>query len=112
MEAASTSETSVNFYHTALPSEDCHLDIRHPENLKSHINLVDYIIPHSISLKPILILPFRLTINNISDETKTIYRQYKYRLLFSVLYEVQYDWLYNLTCKMFQTHRILQLFSY
>jgi hypothetical protein len=38
MEAASTSETSVNFYETTRcnNSEDSHLHIRRHENLKSH----------------------------------------------------------------------------
>jgi hypothetical protein len=39
MEAASTSETLVNFYRTtrrAIP-EDCHLQTRRRENLKSHL---------------------------------------------------------------------------
>jgi hypothetical protein len=40
MEAASTSETSVNFYQTTLLNnpEDSHLHIRRRENLKSHSN--------------------------------------------------------------------------
>jgi hypothetical protein len=38
MEAASTSETSVNFYQTTRRNipEDSHLHNRHRENLKSH----------------------------------------------------------------------------
>jgi hypothetical protein len=38
MEAASTSETSVNFYQTTWckKPEDSHLHTRHRENLKSH----------------------------------------------------------------------------
>jgi hypothetical protein len=38
MEAASTSETSVNFYHTTRSNipEDSHLHIRRRENLKSY----------------------------------------------------------------------------
>jgi hypothetical protein len=40
MEAASTSETSVNFYQTTRHSnsEDSHLHTRRRENLKSHKN--------------------------------------------------------------------------
>jgi hypothetical protein len=39
MEAASTSETFVNFYQTTLCNnpEDSHLDTRRRENLKSHL---------------------------------------------------------------------------
>jgi hypothetical protein len=39
MEAASTSETSVNFYQTTLRNspEDSHLHTRSRENLKSHL---------------------------------------------------------------------------
>jgi hypothetical protein len=39
MEAANTSEMSVNFYHTTQRNnpEDSHLHTRHCENLKSHI---------------------------------------------------------------------------
>jgi hypothetical protein len=39
MEAASTSETSVNFYQTTLRNntEDNHFHIRRRENLKSHV---------------------------------------------------------------------------
>jgi hypothetical protein len=39
MEAASTSETSVNFYQTTRRNipEDSHLHTRHRENLKSHL---------------------------------------------------------------------------
>jgi hypothetical protein len=46
MEAASTSETSVNFYQTTWRnnSEDSHLHTRHCENLKSHYyNLIRYL---------------------------------------------------------------------
>jgi hypothetical protein len=41
MEAASMSETSVNFYQTARPNnpEDSHLHTRRRENLKSHLRL-------------------------------------------------------------------------
>jgi hypothetical protein len=41
MEAASTSQTSVNFYHTTRRSnpEDSRLHTRRRENLKSHQNL-------------------------------------------------------------------------
>jgi hypothetical protein len=40
MEAASTSEMSVNFYHTTRCNnpEDSQLHIHHFENLKSHLN--------------------------------------------------------------------------
>jgi hypothetical protein len=41
MEAASTSETSVNVYETTqlnIP-EDSHLNPRHRENLKSHLDV-------------------------------------------------------------------------
>jgi hypothetical protein len=39
MEAASTSETSVNFYHTTQRNipEDSHLHTRRRQNLKSHL---------------------------------------------------------------------------
>jgi hypothetical protein len=39
MEAAGTSEMSVNFYHAAWCNnpEDSHLHACHPENFKSHI---------------------------------------------------------------------------
>jgi hypothetical protein len=38
MEAANTSEASVNFYQTKRHNiaDDSHLHIRHPENLNSH----------------------------------------------------------------------------
>jgi hypothetical protein len=42
MEAASTSETLVNFYHTTRLNnpEDSHLHIRRRENLKSHLEIM------------------------------------------------------------------------
>jgi hypothetical protein len=42
MEAASTSETSVNFYHTTQRNnpEGVHLHTHHHENLKSHKTVV------------------------------------------------------------------------
>jgi hypothetical protein len=42
MEAASTSETLVNFYQTTRRNvpEDSHLHIRRHENLKSHLRLL------------------------------------------------------------------------
>jgi hypothetical protein len=41
MEAASTSETSVNFYQTTRRKnlEDSHVHTRRPEDLKSHVPL-------------------------------------------------------------------------
>jgi hypothetical protein len=52
MEAASTSETSVNFYHTTRPNdpENSHLHTSRRENLKSH-NSKDFVKVHSGNLE-------------------------------------------------------------
>jgi hypothetical protein len=59
MEAASTSETLVNFYQTTrrYNPEDSHLHARHRENLKSHQVLRYYL------WKRTWLLPFTLELN-------------------------------------------------
>jgi hypothetical protein len=66
MEAARTSETSVDNYFTGqyIPEDSCELHTRRRENLKTHLGLPVFIIPIGLVLNTfltVLLLSIRIT---------------------------------------------------